>query len=502
MNDRERIRASFAERQPLLDEVRDIFKAAKDEDRDLTAAEAARADEIHNVALPEVDARIFGAVAEVYIGGADAEGDLKARLGNEGYDDCGGADAMEFAIRCNEKMAKHKAACVALGIPFDADDYHPDGRPKRGVQPQTADYRHDFEDSMNGQPPDSARRGPTGGAFKNSAGETVRAYAAGDRMTDPEPGRIGAALQDVLRGRGVRNEVVTHSDTDGGFVVSGPDSVRLLDLVRAASVATRAGAQTLPMNAGGMTFGTIESDPAAQWRPEGAEVKASDITFGRIDLRPKTLAAIVPATIEWAEDATNGAALIESALSAALAAELDRAVLLGDGSDAEPLGLLNHPSVPTTEGVGTPAGFAPVVSAVGSILQRNYPGSAADLAWVRHPRDAETYANLTATDGQPLMAPKWAADLSTYHTTKLPADGGDGGNEGVAVVGDFREIVVGVRTSIQIRVSRDARVTDLAGNVHNAASELKLAFVAYLRADVAVLRPQFFQKLTGITAAA
>ena len=107
---------------------------------------------------------------------------------------------MEFAIRCNEKMAKRKAACVALGIPFDADDYHPDGRPKRGVQPQTADHRHDFEDSMNGQSPDSARRGPTGGAFKNSAGETVRAYAAGDRMTDPEPGRIGAALQDVLRG--------------------------------------------------------------------------------------------------------------------------------------------------------------------------------------------------------------------------------------------------------------------------------------------------------------
>ena len=339
----------------------------------------------------------------------------------------------------------------------------------------------------------------------DAAGNTVRAYASGDALAgdgDPEPGRIGAALRDVLRGGGLPSEVVTHSDSDGGLVVPEPTMRRLLDLVRSASVAVRAGAQVVPMEAGGMTFGTVTKDPLAVWRPEGAKVPASDITFGRITLRPKTLAAIVPATQEWAEDAVNGPALIEAALSSAIAAELDRAVLLGSGSDAEPLGLFNHPAVPATDDIGEPAGYGDVVSAVGDIYERNYVGDVSDLAWVRHPRDARTFAGLTDTTNQPLNAPEWAAALMKFHTTKLPADGGDGANESVGIIGDFRELVVGVRTRLNIRVSRDARVTNLAGNVHNAADELKLAFIAYLRADVAVLRPQFFQKLTGITAAA
>ena len=349
-----------------------------------------------------------------------------------------------------------------------------------------------------------AANGGSGMMLMDENDRVVRAFTPDENLAsagDPAPGRIGVALQDVLRGNGLRAEVVTHSDTDGGFVVPRPTMRRLLDLVRSASVAVRAGAQTLPMEAGGMTFGTIEKDPVAQWRPEGAKVFASDITFGRIDLKPKTLAAIVPVTMEWAEDARNGASLIEAALTNALAAELDRAILLGDGSDAEPLGLFNHPSIPATAAIGTPAGYGEIVAAVGDIYERDYTGDVGSLSWIRHPRDARTYAGLTDTTGQPLMAPEWASGLRKFQTTKLPADGGDGTDESLGIIGDFSELVIGMRTRMNIRFTRDARVTDLDGNVHNAADELKGMFIAYLRADVAVLRPQFFQKLTGITAA-
>ena len=350
-----------------------------------------------------------------------------------------------------------------------------------------------------------AAGGGTGMMLADAAGNTVRAYASGDALAGdggPEPGRIGAALQNILKGNGLRSEIIVGSDTDGGFVTPEPTTRRILDLVRAASVAARAGVEFLPVEAGGAAFGTILSSPVAQWRPEGAPVKASGLTFGRIDLRPKTLAAIIPCSQEWAEDCANGAALIENALSQSLAAELDRAILLGDGSDSEPLGLFAHPAVAETGAIGTPTGYGDIVSAVGDILERDYAGDVGDLAWVRNPAVARIYAGLTAADGQPLMPPEWAAGLRTLHTTALPADGGDAGSESAGIVGDFRHVVVGVRTRLNIRVSRDARVTDLAGNVHSAADELKLAFIAYLRADVAVLRPQFFQKLTGITAAA
>ncbi len=42
-------------------------------------------------------------------------------------------------------------------------------------------------------------------------------------------------------------------------------------------------------------------------------------------------------------------------------------------------------------------------------------------------------------------------------------------------------------------------VTDSAGVTHNAASELKKLIVAYMRADIGVLRPTWMTKLTGVT---
>ncbi len=43
-------------------------------------------------------------------------------------------------------------------------------------------------------------------------------------------------------------------------------------------------------------------------------------------------------------------------------------------------------------------------------------------------------------------------------------------------------------------------MTDSAGVTHNAASELKKLIVAYMRADIGVLRPTWLTKLSGVTA--
>ena len=104
-------------------------------------------------------------------------------------------------------------------------------------------------------------------------------------------------------------------------------------------MALRAGAQTVPRS-GDVAIARISTDPSFSWRPEGVSVTSSTVGLERITLRPKTLAAIIPITIELLEDAPNSAQVIQGALQAALGAELDRVLLAGTGASGEILGVI------------------------------------------------------------------------------------------------------------------------------------------------------------------
>ena len=60
-----------------------------------------------------------------------------------------------------------------------------------------------------------------------------------------------------------------------------------------------------------LTIAHVDSGPTAYWRPEGSAVTASGVTFGKYTLRSKTLACIIPITLELLEDAPNAAQIVE-----------------------------------------------------------------------------------------------------------------------------------------------------------------------------------------------
>lgn len=319
---------------------------------------------------------------------------------------------------------------------------------------------------------------------------------------------VGGVLASILTGRndfaspGQVQAAITGNDSGGGYLINPELSSQVIDLARSASVAMRAGALTVPMESSELNIARLTGDPTGYWRAEGTEVKSSDLTFDRVTLRPKMLAAIVPITIELLEDAANAASIIEQALMAALGLELDRAILFGPGSESKPKGIAEFDDVNKVAGVGTPADYTKVSSAVGDIYNANYDGEGSSLSWIMHPRDAETYDGLTDTTGQPLNPTPWAAELKRLTTSSLPTDEGAGSNESFSILGDFSQCIVGTRTSgVRVQILDSGQVTDSAGNVHNAASQLKKLIVAHLRADVALLRPTWFSLLEGITAA-
>ena len=69
------------------------------------------------------------------------------------------------------------------------------------------------------------------------------------------------------------------------------------------------------------------------------------------------------------------------------------------------------------------------------------------------------------------------------------------------LVGDFRQCLVGMRTSgINIEVLREGTVSDSSGDSFNATTQLLRHVRAYMRVDVALLRPTWFTVLSGVTA--
>lgn len=63
-------------------------------------------------------------------------------------------------------------------------------------------------------------------------------------------------------------------------------------------------------------------------------------------------------------------------------------------------------------------------------------------------------------------------------------------------MGDFSQLLVGMRTELTIEASRVA-----ADTTSSAFSNLQVWIRAYLRADANVMQPSFFSVLTGIKVA-
>src|SRR5690606_10102703 len=132
---------------------------------------------------------------------------------------------------------------------------------------------------------------------------------------------------------------------------------------------------------------------------------------------------------------------------------------------------------------------------VAAILGANYDGEVSSLAWIAHPTLGGVYDKLVDGEDRPLPPTPWAAALRRLYTTSLGTD--------TMLVGDFSQLLIGQRFSgLKIEVLPAGTVIDDASVTHNAVAEMKRFIRAYLRVDFAVMRPTWFNALTGVTTGA
>lgn len=368
--------------------------------------------------------------------------------------------------------------------------------------------------------PENGQPAPTGGHDSGAGAGDGIAFRGRDQLGNPvvvlnRAGRLAqhvAELPDGIRpeevslGRMIRAAVtgrwadaraeqrlmMAGQDTSGGFTIQPALAAQLIDLARNEARLLQAGALIVDMPTEQLSFAKVTGDPTAGWTREGVAPTASAMTFGRVNLVANKLVALAAPTIELMEDSPNIDTALETSLAQSLALELDRAGLFGSGATGEPQGMSTAEGIQEldlgTNGLAL-AGYNDFSKAVQKVWQQNGTPNAVIFA----PRTAGDVDRMQDGVGQPLLPPPSWALLQKLVTNQVPINQTHGGasTASTAFLGDFRQVLWGVRTSIRIEASRVADDAFTRGLVYVRA---------YVRGDIGYAHPEHLVKITGILA--
>jgi HK97 family phage major capsid protein len=399
----------------------------------------------------------------------------------------------------DETLASLTAAHDGLMSLYDLIAAEKDGRTNSGSREPRS---QSLTAARRPIPKDATCYGDGTRSYSNADGGEVQAFAIKpeQRMTDWAR-QNGAQDSDGLTTGGLLRAMLVGAKTDaerralsegsngaGGYTVPDILSASMIDRLRSQSVLTRAGARTVPLASDNNFIARVASDPTTYWRAENAEVTASDPTFDRITLAPKSLMCLVKCSRELLEDSLNMEQMLPQIIAAAMAQAVDLAGLFGTGADGQPTGLtgLGIGQVALNAKLSAHAGgaYGSLVAARAAILTAN---AAEPTAILMNPREDGALVGLRDGNGMPAQAPAKIAAVPQLMTTAIATTGGVGTNESSIIMGDFKHLLIGLRNSLRIEILKERYAE------HN-----QYGFIAHLRVDFAAEHLGAFAEITGI----
>lgn len=307
---------------------------------------------------------------------------------------------------------------------------------------------------------------------------------------------LGAFLRSALVGPRTEAERRALSQLSlgaGGYTTNAYLSAEWIDSLNAASVVSRAGARLVPMLSDKHHIARVATPPAASWVPELGDVPESTAAFDRVELAAKNVVCQVRCSRELLQDSLNIENILQTTMAAAVAREIDRVALIGNGTSSQPTGVSNTSGIGSVS-MGTDGG---ALISWGKLQDAAYEiavdNGGTPTAMVAHPRTALALDKLVDANGNPLSPPPSLRDLPLLTTTALSVTEAQGtaNNASRVIVGDFSRLLVGVRLAPQIEITPGPLLD----------SKLQVGFVVWARIDIAVEQASAFSQLVGITPA-
>lgn len=276
----------------------------------------------------------------------------------------------------------------------------------------------------------------------------------------------------------------------GGLSVPASIAADLIDAARNHARVVQAGALTVEMDARTLRIVRIVSEPSAIWKEENAAMDGGVVTMEALEMRARTLMVLIKSSQELFRDSINVDIAVNNALGAAIALELDRVALFGSGEGEEPLGLLNTGGIQTVSVDDN--GHVLTSHDLFSIAAQNIADVNGEAnAVIYSPRTSGTLDRLKDTTGQPLQPPESFKNLLKLSTKQVRDDmtHGTATNASCAVVGEWGNLLIGIRDKIDIEMST---------TVGDAFSRNQVWMRAIMSVDIGVARSNKFCVIPGI----
>jgi HK97 family phage major capsid protein len=258
----------------------------------------------------------------------------------------------------------------------------------------------------------------------------------------------------------------------------------IVDNARAQSVVSRAnGVQMVTFDTKKLNIARFNSDPVFETKAENEAFTDRFVDVDSIDLNGWTIGTIVPISQELSQDSPNFASALDAAISRALAAKLDQLYLFGAGS-TEIKGITNVTGVQEVAAGGNLT-YSHLINAWTKITSENFnPGNL-----FFNPRDLASLTEAEKTSLGYTARPELLANINFGHSSAFVTNLGTGTDESMAVMGDFSNLMLGLRQSAQLEISREAG---------DAFKKHQLLIKLTFRGDAVPLRPKAFCKITGL----
>jgi len=279
--------------------------------------------------------------------------------------------------------------------------------------------------------------------------------------------------------------------TTGTAATVAPESFRP-DLFTSAltnsAIVSRLGATTLTGLTGDVIIPRETGSPNVGWVNEDEALPTGNASFDSMTLTPHHVGTITELSRQLLQQSSPQVeGLVRQMLSRNVALEIDRAAIAGSGAGAEPLGLLNDSNVPEV------AYATDLFTTTANMI------STADVANVGDGRAflSTNGVRLVAmlerdADGHPIPLSETFHGEQAFFTNQAPNDLGAGDDEHGLLYGDFRDMLIGIWSQLDILVNPFAETAYSKGNI---------LVRAIATVDFGVRRPASFVKATGVVPA-